>query len=303
MNATPERICSLLPSATEMIVQLGCGDRLVGRSAECQFPGSVTALPVVTAARIDTSRMAGAAIDRAVREAVLDGRSLYSLDEELIGRLRPDLVVTQDLCRVCAVSSDEVSRIQALDVEVLALDPHDIAGVAESVRILAARLGVAERGASLAADMLEQIAAVRRAVAGRRRPRVFVAEWLDPPFAAGHWVPEMVEAAGGTEVLGSAGRPSVPVTWQDVAAAAPELVVAAPCGYSAERAAAEAAGAPDPGCPVVAVHADAFYSRPAPRIAEGVAQLGHLLHPDAVPDPGLPAITVDAVRPPLRAPA
>jgi iron complex transport system substrate-binding protein len=298
----PHRICSLLPSATEIICQLGCGDRLVGRSAECQFPESVTGLPVVTAARIDTSQMAGAAIDRAVREAVLDGRSLYSLDEELIGRLEPDLVVTQDLCRVCAVSSDEVSRIRTLDVDVLALDPHDIAGVAESVRILAGRLGVAERGAALARDMLERIAEVRRAVAARPRPRVFVAEWLDPPFAAGHWVPEMVEAAGGTEVLGAAGKPSVPVSWKEVAAASPELVVAAPCGYTAERAAAEAADAPDLGCPVVAVHADAFYSRPAPRIAEGIAQLAHLMHPDAFPEPALPAIAVQPLSPPLRAP-
>ena len=298
----PQRICSLLPSATEIICQLGCGDRLVGRSAECQFPDSVRALPVVTAARIDTSQMAGAEIDRAVREAVLDGRSLYSLDEELIGRLEPDLVVTQDLCRVCAVSSDEVSRIRTLDVDVLALDPHDIAGVAESVRILAGRLGVAERGAALARDMLERIAEVRRAVAARPRPRVFVAEWLDPPFAAGHWVPEMVEAAGGTEVLGAAGKPSVPVSWKEVAAASPELVVAAPCGYTAERAAAEAADAPDLGCPVVAVHADAFYSRPAPRIAEGIAQLAHLMHPDAFPEPALPAIAVQPLSPPLRAP-
>jgi iron complex transport system substrate-binding protein len=298
----PHRICSLLPSATEIICQLGCGDRLVGRSAECQFPEWVTGLPVVTAARIDTSQMAGAAIDRAVREAVLDGRSLYSLDEELIGRLEPDLVVTQDLCRVCAVSSDEVSRIRTLDVDVLALDPHDIAGVAESVRILAGRLGVAERGAALARDMLERIAEVRRAVAARPRPRVFVAEWLDPPFAAGHWVPEMVEAAGGTEVLGAAGKPSVPVSWKEVAAASPELVVAAPCGYTAERAAAEAADAPDLGCPVVAVHADAFYSRPAPRIAEGIAQLAHLMHPDAFPEPALPAIAVQPLSPPLRAP-
>jgi len=298
----PHRICSLLPSATEIICQLGCGDRLVGRSAECQFPDSVRALPVVTAARIDTSQMAGAEIDRAVREAVLDGRSLYSLDEELIGRLEPDLVVTQDLCRVCAVSSDEVSRIRTLDVDVLALDPHDIAGVAESVRILAGRLGVAERGAALARDMLERIAEVRRAVAARPRPRVFVAEWLDPPFAAGHWVPEMVEAAGGTEVLGAAGKPSVPVSWKEVAAASPELVVAAPCGYTAERAAAEAADAPDLGCPVVAVHADAFYSRPAPRIAEGIAQLAHLMHPDAFPEPALPAIAVQPLSPPLRAP-
>jgi iron complex transport system substrate-binding protein len=287
-----QRICSLLPSATEIICQLGCGDLLVGRSAECQFPEWVTALPVVTAARIDTSRMAGAPIDRAVREAVLDGQSLYSLDEDLIGRLRPDLVVTQDLCRVCAVSSDEVSRIQALDVEVLALDPHDIAGVAESVRILAARLGVAERGATLAEDMLEQVAAVRRAVAGRPRPRVFVAEWLDPPFAAGHWLPEMVAAAGGIEVMGAAGRPSFPTTWDDVAAARPELVVAAACGFDAARIADEAAGMRFP-CRTVAVDANAHYSRPAPRLAEGVAQLAFLLHPDLVDDPGLPWIELE----------
>jgi len=272
-----------------MIAQLGCADRLVGRSAECQFPPEVRNLPVVTAARVDTSAMAGAEIDAAVRRAVLDGRSLYALDEALIRRLQPDLIVTQDLCRVCAVSAEQV-RVQELDVDTLSLDPRTIDEVAASVGVLAHRVGVTEAGDELAGDMQRRIRDVRAAVAGLPRPRVFVAEWLDPPFAAGHWVPEMVEAAGGVEVLGLAGRPSRPVTWDDVAAARPDIVIAAPCGYAAERAAAEAAGAPGPGCPVVAVHADAYYSRPAPRLAEGIQQLAHILHPQAVPDPGLPEI-------------
>jgi iron complex transport system substrate-binding protein len=139
--------------------------------------------------------------------------------------------------------------------------------------------------------MRARLATVKEAVQGLERPRVFVAEWLDPPFAAGHWVPEMVEAAGGVEVLGRAGEPSFRTTWEDVAAAAPDLVVVAPCGYDAERGAAEARHAPLPAR-AVAVDANAYYSRPAPRIADGVSQLAHLLHPEAVPDPGLPWVEV-----------
>jgi iron complex transport system substrate-binding protein len=142
--------------------------------------------------------------------------------------------------------------------------------------------------------MTAAIDAVRHATAGRPAPRVAVMEWLDPPFAAGHWVPEMVEAAGGRELLGRPGDPSRRLTWDEVRAAAPELLVLAPCGFTAERAAAEAHAVPDLGCRVVAVHGDAYFSRPAPRIADGIAQLAHLLHPAAVPDPGLPAIELRA---------
>ena len=282
------RIVSLLPSATEIVAALGLGNRLVGRSAECDWPPQVAALPVVTAARIDSEQLSGAEIDAAVRDAVLDGSSLYSVDAGLVRELAPDVVVTQDLCRVCAVSSDEVRRIEALDCEVVALDPHTLAEVEDSVRSLAARLGATAAADGVVAGMRRTIASAASAVEGRAPRRVFLAEWHDPPFAAGHWLPEMVELAGGTDVLGAAGRPSRPVTWEEVRDAAPDLVVLAPCGFDAERARRESA-AVKVSCPVVCVDANAYYSRPAPRLAHGVAQLAHLLHPDAAPDPGLPA--------------
>ena len=247
---------------------------------------------MVTAARIDSDRLRSRDIDAAVRTAVRDGRPLYALDDDLIRSLAPDLVITQDLCHVCAVSSDEVGRVRSLDAEVLALDPRTLAEVAESVRVVARRLGVAGRGDEVAAAMERSVQETRRAVAGAPPVPVFVAEWLDPPFAAGHWLPEMVAAAGGAEVLGRAGMPSYPTTWDEVAAAGPELVVAAACGFDAARIAAEAAGMRFPGR-TVAVDANADYSRPAPRLAEGVAQLAFLLHPAVAPDPGLPWIELE----------
>lgn len=282
------RICSLLPGATEIVGALGIADSLVGRSAECDWPPEVRRLPVVTGARIDTGEMASFEIDRAVREAIADGRSLYAIDEELIEALEPEFVLTQDLCAVCAVSSGEVGRLCAVDAEVISLDARTIVGIERSVVELARRLGVPERGAQVVAQMEEKIGGVRELVAGLECRRVFVAEWLDPPFAAGHWVPEMVAHAGGEEVLGRAGEASFAASWAAVRAASPELVVLAPCGFDAERAAREAAALPPLPCRAVAVDAGAYFSRPAPRVADGIAQLGFLLHPEAVPDPGLP---------------
>ena len=224
-----------------------------------------------------------------MRAAVLDGRSLYALDDALIRDLAPDLVITQDLCHVCAVSSEDVTRVRSLDADVLALDPRTLAEVAESVRTVARRLGVEERGEAVAGEMEARIAATAAAVAGAAPVPVFVAEWLDPPFAAGHWLPEMIAAAGGTDVLGQAGQPSFPTTWDEVFAAAPAVIVAAACGFDAARIAVEA-GAVEFPCRTVAVDANAHYSRPAPRLAEGVEQLAFLLHPDLAPDPRLPMI-------------
>jgi len=223
-----------------------------------------------------------------VRDAVLDGSSLYAVDAALIRGLDPDLVITQDLCRVCAVSTDEVRRIEALDCDVLALDPHTIGEVEDSVHTVAERLGRPELASPVIAAMRETIDGAAGAVAGLPLRRVFLAEWHDPPFASGHWLPEMVALAGGADVLGEAGAPSRPVTWEDVDAADPEIVIVAPCGFDAARAARETAGRGDR--PTVCVDANAYYSRPAPRIAAGVAQLAHLLHPEAAPDPGMPAI-------------
>jgi iron complex transport system substrate-binding protein len=283
------RICSFLPSATEMISELGFIDSLVGVSEECRWPPGVVGKPVVTAARVDPSRMSSLEIDEAVRASVHDGRSLYIVDAELIEALAPDLIVTQDLCAVCAVSSGELESACPVGVEVLSLDPRTLGEVAESVRVLARRLGVAERGRDAAARMLDEVKQGAASVCGLRRRRVFFAEWIDPPFSAGHWLPEMIELAGGTDVLGRPGQPSRSTSWQEVLALEPELVIVGPCGFSAEEAAARAAGLKLP-CPAVAVDGDAYYSRPAPRLAAGVRQLAHLLHPEVAPDPGLPAI-------------
>ena len=283
------RICSLLPSATEIVADLGLRDSLVGRSDECKWPAGVADLPVVTAARIDLAALTSAEIDRAVRASVADGRSLYAVDAALVAELRPDVILTQDLCAVCAVSSGELATACPVDAEVISLDPRTLAEVAATVQTLGARLGATAAADAVAEEMWAKIAAVERAVEGLARPRVFVAEWVDPPFCPGHWIPEMVERAGGVCVLGGAGEPSHLVTWEQVVGADPDLVVVAPCGFGAEEAAARAVGLDLP-CRAVAVDGDAYYSRPAPRLAEGVRQLGHLLHPDVVPDPGLPAI-------------
>jgi iron complex transport system substrate-binding protein len=287
------RICSLLPSATEMIAQLGLADSLVGVSAECRWPPEVVGKPVVTAARIDPSALSSLEIDDAVRASLAEGASLYSVDAELIHELAPDLIVTQDLCAVCAVSSGELVNACPAGTATVSLDPRTLAEVAESVRILARAVDRIDRGEQIVDKMWATIEAATESVRGLAPRRVFFAEWIEPPFSAGHWLPEMIELAGGLDVLGTAGLPSRPTTWTAVAAAAPELIVVAPCGFDSEAAAARTEGIPFP-CPAVAVDADSYYSRPAPRLAEGVAQLAHLLHPGSASDPGLPAIPLQA---------
>jgi len=268
------RIVSLLPSATEMVADLGLSGQLVGRSHECNWPERVREVSVVSASRVDSAALNGREIDEAVRAAVEKGEALYAVDGELLAELRPDVILTQDLCRVCAVEGEDFSEVGA---QVITLGPRTLAEVAESVRYLGRELGMAEKGQFLAEEMMEKIARVRRAVEGKRRPRIFVAEWIDPPFACGHWIPEMVAAAGGDEVLGWAGERSVQTTWEAVRAARPELVVAAPCGFDEERAEREAASI-DVGCRVVAVDADRYFVRPAPSLARGVEILARIFH-------------------------
>jgi iron complex transport system substrate-binding protein len=283
------RVVSLVPSATEIIAELGLAGQLVGRSHECNYPPEIQAVPVVSASRVDTSVISSAQIDRAVRDALADGRPLYAVDAELLESLAPDVIVTQDLCEVCAVSSGEVKRVAHIDVETLSLDPRDLTEIEESIRTLARHLGAAEVGEQVAQAMHHRIDFIHQLVRGLPRQRVFVAEWLDPPFASGHWVPEMVDLAGGDEVLGRPRERSYATTWAAVAEAAPQLVVLAPCGFDLERTVSEAGTVPAMGARVVAVDGDAAYSRPGPRVAEGVAQLAHLLHPDDVEAPALPA--------------
>jgi iron complex transport system substrate-binding protein len=293
------RVCSLLPSATEIIAELGLIDSLVGVSEECRWPPGVVGKPVVTAARIDPSSLSSIEIDAAVRASLVDGGSLYAVDADLITELDPDLIVTQDLCAVCAVSSAALSDACPVGAEVLSLDPRTLGEVAASVRQLAARLDAVAEGDRIAGQMNRSIEETAESVRGSVPRRVFFAEWLDPPFCAGHWVPEMVALAGGRDVIGVAETPSRSVTWEEVTELEPELVVIAPCGFGAEEAAERAAGL-EFACPAVAVDGDSYFSRPAPRLADGVRQLAHLFHPDVVPDPGLPAIWLDVG--PLSAP-
>ena len=284
------RICSFLPSATEIIADLGLVDFLVGVSGECRWPREVIGKPVVTAARIDPARLSSLEIDEAVRSSVRDGRSLYAVDADLLAQLAPTLIVTQDLCSVCAVSSGELTTACPVGAEVLSLDPRTLGEVADSVRLLGTRLGVAERGEELATGMLETVERAAASVRGPPRRRVFFAEWIEPVFCAGHWLPEMIELAGGVDVLGRAGQPSRATTWETVFSLEP--VIVGPCGFDADEAAARAAALELP-CAAFAVDGDGFYSRPAPRLADGVRQLAHLFHPEAAADPGLPAIPLE----------
>src|SRR3954451_18718671 len=270
------RVCSLLPSATEIVCDLGLIDSLVAVSEECKWPAEVEGKPRVTAARVDSANLADAAIDRIVRESISGGQPLYAIDAELIDELRPDILITQDLCTVCAVSSNDLATACPVGAEIISLDPRTLDEVADSIVTLAERLGVRERGETLAAEMRSKIDAVRAATTANPKRRVFVAEWLAPPFTAGHWVPEMVDAAGGVDVLGVAGEPSVTTTWERVLDAGPELIIAAPCGYG-EKAAAQRAADLDLPVPVAPVDADSYFSRPGPRLADGVELLAQIL--------------------------
>lgn len=283
------RVCSLLPSATEIVADLGLIDSLVGISEECAWPPEVNSKPRVTAAKIDSANLSSAEIEDIVQGSIGGGHSLYTVEAELIDELRPDVLITQDLCTVCAVSSGDLATACPVGAEIISLDPGTLREVADSVTLLAHRLGAVEVGRRIVDEMQRKIESVRAATAALPRRRAFVAEWIDPPYCAGHWVPEMVEAAGGIDVMAVHAKPSFATTWDAVLALEPEIVVIAPCGFLADEAARRGAELRLP-CRVVAVDADSYFSRPAPRLADGVLQLGHLFHPDAVPDPGLAAI-------------
>lgn len=281
------RIVSLLPSATDIIAELGMLDSLVGISEDCNWPPEVTSKPLVARTRIDVSGLTGAEIDELVTTSRSTRHSLYAVDAKLMDELRPDLIVTQDLCDVCAVSSGDLATACPIGVEVYSMNPRSFDDVVESVTSLADRLGVHDRGVAAAEAMRAKVVAVRADVAGLQRRRVFVAEWMDPPYASGHWVPEMVEAAGGVNVLSQPGEFSFPTTWETVLREKPALIVMAACGFSLRQALERTNGLRLPVRTVV-VDGDAHFSRPAPRIADGIRQLAHLIHPEVIADPGLP---------------
>lgn len=293
------RIVSLLPSATDMIAELGLLDSLVGISEDSNWPPEVLSKPLVARTTIDVSGLTSAEIDVLVNESSSESHSLYAIDADLMNELQPDLVITQDLCEVCAVSSGDLTTACPIGTEVFSMNPRSFADVVESVVTLADRLGVHERGVAVAEAMRAEVGAVRVAVAGLERPRVFVAEWMDPPYGSGHWLPEMVEAAGGTNVLSKPGEYSFATTWEAVLAEEPVLIVLAACGFSLEQALERSSELQLPVRTVV-VDGDAHFSRPGPRIADGVRQLAHLIHPDAVPDPGLPYAELPLGLAPVR---
>jgi iron complex transport system substrate-binding protein len=293
------RIISLVPSATEMLFALGLGDDIVGVTHECDYPAHARTLPKVTRAALP-AELSAAEIDAAVKQRTLAGEAIYELDAKALADLEPDLIVTQALCAVCAVSYDDVQAIaEELDTQplVVALDPHTMGEILGDARTLAQATDAKDAAVDLVREASARIDRIRVLTRGARRPRVVALEWLDPPFAAGHWTPQLIEFAGGDDVLGFAGEPSEEVTWEAVAAVAPDVVIVMPCGYDAEIAHREAemhhdqlaaVGAGE----VVAVDAGAYFSRPGPRVVDGLELLAHILHPELVPEATAQALTV-----------
>lgn len=295
------RIVSLVPSATEILFALGLGDDVVAVTHECDYPPAARERPKVTRDTLPSDLTAGQ-VDAAVRARTDQGLSIYELDRDLLRELRPDLIVTQALCPVCAVSYEDVRALAAeLDPSprVISLDPRTLGEALGDVRTLAEATGRRDAGVDLIQDAAARIDRVRLAVRGRRPPRVAALEWLDPVYVAGHWTPQMIEYAGGLDVLGMPGEHSERRPWDEVAAAQPEIVIAMPCGYDAERARAEALAYVDRLAAlgarrVVAVDAAAYFSRPGPRLVDGLELLATILHPDALPEVApAGALTVD----------
>jgi iron complex transport system substrate-binding protein len=299
------RIASLVPSATEMLFALGVGDSVVAVTHECDYPAGVEQLPHLTRSVIPAG-LDPAEIDQAVRERTGNGEALYELDEDTLDELDVNLIVTQAVCEVCAVSFDDVRAVAErlpTQPEVISLDPSTLGEVLADIPHLAEAAGVSEAGEQLVAELGDRLEAVERAVEDAARPRVAALEWLDPIYIGGHWVPQMIELAGGEDALGQPGEKSRTAEWAEVEAIAPEIVISMPCGYYAEQAAAETMrwrrhlGLVGPRA-VYAVDAAAYFSRPGPRLVDGVELLGHLLHPELVPAPPTRrSIELDLERP------
>jgi iron complex transport system substrate-binding protein len=286
------RIVSLVPHATELLFELGLGPEVVAVTHECDHPPAAERLPRVTR-DVLPGGLRAAEIDAAVRERTLAGEAIYELDRAGLAALEPELIVTQALCPVCAVSYDEVAELAAelpSRPRVIALDPKSLGESLGDVRTIAQACDRRERGIELVGEMAARIDRVRLAVRGSRRPRVLALEWLDPVFVAGHWTPQLIELAGGEDVLGLPGEPSLELSWEEVAGAGAEVVVVMPCGYDAPRAHVEALGhatelASLGAERVVAVNGSAYFSRPGPRLIDGLELLAHILHPDRVAEP------------------
>jgi len=286
------KICSLLPSATEILFALGLGDQVLGVSHECDFPAETRSRTVLIRSRISHTESA-AAIDRQVRELLERGESLYSVDMDALAAIEPDLIVTQDLCHVCAATPDDLASalIHLRHApQIVTLNPHSLTDVCADIRKVGGATGRAGQAEHLIAEFELNVAAVEQRMVDLPQPRVLALEWLDPLYVAGHWVPEMINRAGGRDVLGRAGEPSFRVEWDAVASSQPEVIIVMPCGYSLEQAAGEFRALSLPpvwrDLPAVknnrvfVVEASGYFSRPGPRLAEGMNILAHVLHAD-----------------------
>jgi iron complex transport system substrate-binding protein len=294
------KIVSLLPSATEIVYALGLGEDLVGVTDECDFPPDAVTKPVVSRSALPQGRpLSAREIDDAVRGRMSQQEPLYVLDRELLRRERPDVILTQDLCRVCAVPSGQVQRaldeLGLPDAKVLSLDPHTVDEVIGTIDAVGALLDRAAKADEIASLLRARVARVKEIALRLPTIRMFALEWSDPPFAGGHWVPEMIEAVGAINLLGAKGEPSREVTWREIHDETPEVIVFMPCGYYLEEAEEEGRrlfAQPDfadtPAARegnVFAVDATSFFSRPGPRIVDGLEILAWAAHPEAYPEP------------------
>ena len=281
------RIVSFLPSATEITYALGAGDYLVGRSHECDYPAEVKSLPVVSRPALAIDELAQSEIDAAVAAKLASGQSLYLVDERLLSQLRPDYVFTQDLCQVCAPSGNELTRALAEmspRPTMLWLTPHDISEIEENILSIGDATGRIEKAKELVERNRRRISRVEHAVRDAKPRRVVFLEWIDPFFCAGHWVPEMIAAAGGYDPIAQEGTDSRRMTWDEIIAADPEVIIVSPCGYGLADSMKLASSLRNrTSAMVYAVDANSYFARPGPRVAEGVELLGHILHPQLVP--------------------
>lgn len=296
MTASPQRIVSLIASATEIVCALGARDRLVGRSHECDFPADVIGLPQLTSPKFKVEGTS-AEIDARVQEIVRDGLSVYRVDGDALKALAPDVIVTQDHCEVCAVSLSDVEAATCTwtghAVDIVSLKPDSMADVNADIRRVARALGDEAAGEGLVASMQARIAAVAHRVAGRPRPRVAFIEWVEPLMAGGNWMPELIEAAGGDNLFGEAGKHSGWMQWEDLAAADPDVILVAPCGYGLQRCLEELQllrakpGWSDLGAVrsgrVYFADGNAYFNRPGPRLADSAEIIAEILHPAVIP--------------------
>jgi iron complex transport system substrate-binding protein len=284
------RIISLVPNGTEILFAVGAGDLVVGVSHECDFPAEARTRPILTGSALRPG-MTAAEIDQVVSAQVGSGESLYTLDEDRIAELAPDLIVTQQLCPVCAVSTgqvDDAVRPLPRCPDLLSLDPRTLSEVFADIRRVGEATGRSSEAEELLQDLQSRLEAVRARVAGRSRPRVASLEWLDPPFVGGHWVPEMVEIAGGIDVFAKPGDHSARLTWEQLQAADPDVLVVMPCGYDEAGAAAQIAVIADRpewqalravrDGRVYPVDANGCFSRPGPRLVDGIERMAELFH-------------------------